>query len=135
MPKVITAFLLAIALVTGCAQPAETEDPDESSEGLFVFVRIPEGIMPIARGEKYEDPLDAKLKAAGHGEVTGGGTQMGPKKPDGSSDIAWVGVDVELADAEASLAALREALKELNAPKGTILEYSKDGKQVEEKLW
>ena len=28
------------------------------------------------RGERYEDPLDAFLKANGLGEVSGGGTQL-----------------------------------------------------------
>jgi hypothetical protein len=105
------------------------------AEGLFVFVRIPEAIMPIERGKKYEDPLDASLKATGHGEVTGGGTQMGAKKPDGTSEIEWVGVDVELVDADASLVVLRNELKILKAPKGTSLEYYRNGQQVEEKLW
>jgi hypothetical protein len=91
--------------------------------------------MPIERGERYEDPLDFRLKATGHGEVTGGGTQMGPENADGTSEIAWVGVDVDLVDAEASLAALREELKKLKAPKGTILEYSRNGERVEERLW
>jgi len=105
------------------------------SQGLFVFVRIPDPVLPIERGTKYEDPIGASLLAAQLGEVTGGGTQMGRPKADGTSDIEWVGVDVQLSDGEAGLELLRQKLKELGAPKGTILEYVRQGKTVEEKLW
>jgi hypothetical protein len=42
----------------------------------LVIVRIPEHIEPMDRGDRYEDPLDAKLKESGLGEVTGGGSQL-----------------------------------------------------------
>ena len=41
----------------------------------FIFVKIPESIGPIDRGEKYEDPLIEFLKERERlGEVTGGGS-------------------------------------------------------------
>ncbi|MFY9560352.1 MAG: hypothetical protein WAQ52_08980 [Terriglobales bacterium] len=46
----------------------------ESGQHLF-YIRIPESLGPLARGEKYEGPLG---KALGElGEVTGGGSQLG----------------------------------------------------------
>lgn len=109
--------------------------PGANPEGLFVFVRIPDAVLPIERGSKYEDPIAASLKAAQLGEVTGGGTQLGRPKADGTKGIEWVGVDVQLSDGDAGLKLLREKLKDLGAPKGTILEYMRDGKTVEEMLW
>lgn len=132
MFRIIAVFVLAGFLIQGCTEP---KAPVPESEKLFVFVRIPEAIMPLERGEKYEEPLDARLKAGGHGEVTGGGTQMGAKKADGTREIEWIGIDVEMVNADASLAALREELMKLNAPRGTVLEYSRNGESVEEKLW
>ena len=42
----------------------------------FVVARLWEPIQPLDRGDRYEDPLDAALSAAGWGEVTGGGSQL-----------------------------------------------------------
>lgn len=47
---------------------------------FFFYVRIPEDVQPIARGARYEDPLQAALHAEDLGEVTGGGSQMGEGK-------------------------------------------------------
>jgi hypothetical protein len=38
---------------------------------------LPESLMPIDRGELYEDPLDEELGADGAGFVSGGGSQLG----------------------------------------------------------
>ncbi|WP_313915586.1 hypothetical protein [Tahibacter sp.] len=92
----------------------------------FVFVKVAESILPIARGNKYEDPLDAALKAEGLGAVTGGGTSLSKDK-----DIDWVGVDVELTDVTKGVPFLRKKLIEFGAPKGSTLEYELDGKRIE----
>lgn len=104
------------------AAHAQTQPPT-----TFVFVKVMESIQPIARGEKYEDPLDAALKAADLGEVTGGGTLLSSDK-----SIDWVGIDVELADLAKGLPVLRRKLIELGVPKGSTLEYEIDGKKVEQ---
>src|SRR5262245_7645791 len=105
------------------------------SSGLLVIVHIPDPVMPIERGKKYEEPLDAALKAAHAGEVTGGGTQMGELKADGTRDVTFADVDVQVIDVDAGLVLLRQKLKELGAPKGTYLHYTRKGKDVEEQLW
>ncbi len=125
-------LLLIALLAAGCAGEAA---PSDDETGVFVDVRIPGSIMPLDRGAKYEDPLDAALKAAGLGEITGGGSQLGPPKADGTSEITSVDLDVELTNGPEGLALLRKKLKELNAPKGTTLIYDLDGKDTEEKLW
>lgn len=92
----------------------------------FVFVKVTESIMPIERGSKYEDPLDAALKQARLGEVTGGGSSLAKDKK-----IEWVGIDVELTDVVKGVPFLRKKLIDLGAPKGSTLEYKFNGNKIE----
>lgn len=110
-------FIVAIAIATSVgAQYAKT----------FVFVRITESIMPIPRGEKYEDPLDEALKKAGLGQVTGAGSMMSKEKT-----VEWVGLDIELTDTMKGIPFLRKKLTELGAPKGSVLEYELNGEKLQ----
>ncbi|CAN5658992.1 hypothetical protein BH10PSE18_BH10PSE18_36730 [soil metagenome] len=93
---------------------------------VFVFVKIPESVSPVERGRKYEDPLDKVLRVAKLGEVTGGGSQLGP---DGR--VSWVGVDVELFDVETGIPFVKQALLKLGAPKDTTLTYETAGRRVD----
>lgn len=138
MPKTLHALFASLCLLAACtpAEPDGAQADEASGTELFVMVQIPESIEPLERGSKYEDPLNAALQAQGLGEVTGGGTQLGPPKADGSSEITSVDIDVDLVDAERGLPALRAELKKLNPPKGTELTYEgKDGEVIKEVLW
>lgn len=128
MHKILFTILAAIGLV-GC-QPSETA----SGKAQFVFVRIPEQIQPLDRGAKYEDPLDAALKKERVGEVSGGGTQLSVPDAEGKKSIEWVGVDVDLSDFDKGMPILKRELLRLGAPAATVLEYTRDGKKVEEQL-
>ena len=86
--------------------------------GLFVFAKIMEPVGPLYRGDKYGEPLDQGLQAHGLGRVTGGGTQM-----DKSGAIEWVGIDIELADLDRGIEFTQIRLRELGAPRGSLLEY------------
>ena len=106
---------------------------EESSDGasswdprLFVYVKIPGDIEPLARGERFEDPLDEALKAANLGHVSGGGSQMDAPYPDGSPRVEFCGIDVDVVELEAALAMMRQKLVELSAPEGTELHYTTD---------
>ncbi|NYZ61442.1 hypothetical protein [Luteimonas deserti] len=128
----------ALAIVGACSllwvgTRAGDAGGDESPT-TFVFVRIPESIWPVERGEKYEDPLDAALVRAGVGGVTGGGSQLGDPGPDGAPVIAWVGIDVELDDLERGLPLLKSELARLGAPPGTALDYTRNGRNVTDTL-
>jgi hypothetical protein len=91
----------------------------------FVFVKLNHKLMPIDRGELFEDPLGERLVAADLGEVTGGGTGQ---KEDG--EIDYIGIDVDLhGDVEAGIKLLVEVLEELGAPKGSQLEIGDDGEE------
>lgn len=85
--------------------------------------------MPAERHAKYEDPLDAALKRRNLGQVTGGGTLQ---NKDGA--IAWVGVDIELVDLARGLEFTKQTLRELGAPKGSVLEFKQGGKDVVEPI-
>lgn len=98
-----------------------------SAEGKLVIARLNARLQPIGRGEHFEDPLDAALREAGLGEVTGGGTQLA----DEPAGIEFCDIEVLLADAtEVSLDALSSTLEGLGAPKGSKLIF---GEQNEER--
>ena len=84
---------------------------------FFFYVRIPGDIQPIERGERFEDPLQAALDAEDLGEVTGGGSQMGEGKT-----VAFCGLDVEVTDRERGLHVIRQVMRRLDAPPGTVIE-------------
>ncbi|MBK8478061.1 MAG: hypothetical protein IPL39_17685 [Opitutaceae bacterium] len=86
----------------------------------MVFAHIEEPLMPLQRGSKYEDPLNRALAQARLGRVTGGGSVQGI---DGS--IEWVSLDLQLVDLGPSLDFVRDKLKELGAPRGSVLKFKK----------
>ena len=83
----------------------------------FFYVRIPESLDPHERGSRYEDPLRVALTAAGLGDVTGGGSQLG----EGES-IVYCGLDVVVTDRKRGLAFIREVMQRLGATPATIVE-------------
>jgi hypothetical protein len=90
-----------------------------------VYARIEDPLMPLQRGQKYEDPLDRALMQAGLGRVTGGGSVQGV---DGS--IEWISLDIQLVDLGPALEFLRAKLLELGAPENTVLKFRKEGSVV-----
>jgi hypothetical protein len=54
---------------------------------LFVYVKIPGDIQPLARGERFEDPLQVALEAEQLGNISGGGSQLDDPYPDGGVGI------------------------------------------------
>jgi hypothetical protein len=91
----------------------------------FVFAKIMDPIGAVDRGRKYADPLQEALEERGLGEVSGGGTEV---TDDGR--VAWVGIDIELADLQGALEFTRQRLRELGAPLGSVLEYRVGDKNV-----
>lgn len=84
----------------------------------FVTAKIPDPILPMERGRKYQIPLEEVLIPRKLGLVTGGGTQMGP-----NNSIAWIDLEIGLANLEEALEITRQKLRELGAPPGSVLEY------------
>ena len=48
------------------------KNEEEEYSGNFIVATLNDKVMPIDRGEIYEDPLDEFLQSNGIGEVTGG---------------------------------------------------------------
>ena len=104
-------------------------------EPLLVFVKIPEAVGAIERGDKYEEPLEQSLEAARLGEVTGGGEMLSAPDAEGHRDIQYCGIDIDLFDSHRGLELLRSELKRLGAPNGTVLEYTLDGISYEADIY
>jgi hypothetical protein len=136
MNKWLRLTVAVTCLLAACTDPPRPDPAPAKPSGsaLFVSVRIPQPLIPLERVARYEDPVEAALKKQGLGEVTGGGSQLGPRKPDGKYDILGIDLDVELTDADQGLPALRAVLRELEAPPGTELIYESGGKPVKEPL-
>ena len=81
----------------------------------FFYIRIPESIGPVERGEKYEDPLADALGELG--DVTGGGSQLGA-----ADTIEYCGVDVVVNDRDRGLRVIRQVMRSRGAPAATVIE-------------
>ena len=81
-----------------------------------LVARLYEHIEPIDRGERYEDPLDDALRAAGLGEVTGGGSQLTE-----SGEIEFADVEIQVGDVDAAVATIVQSLEQAGAPVGSEL--------------
>lgn len=91
---------------------------------MFTAVaQVAEALLPVARGAKYEDPLDAALKAAGLGGVTGGGSLLGLQR-----QVASVDIELVLRNLEEALQFARATLLSLGAPPGSLLLFVREGR-------
>lgn len=87
------------------------------SNQIEIIARINDKCQPIQRGEIYEQELDAALREAGYGHVSGGGTQLLE-----NGEIAYCEIALVLNDAEVTLLDfVIEQLEALGAPKGSRL--------------
>jgi hypothetical protein len=89
---------------------------------LFVTARMWEYIEPIARGTRYEEPLEAFLIDNGIGELDGGGTQLGD-----TPGIEFVDVTFWLRDSDEALDCAGAELGRLGAPVGSQLQFTRNG--------
>jgi hypothetical protein len=98
-----------------------------SPEPLFVYAQLNARLMPLDRGERYEEPLESALTENGFGKVTGGGTMMAANR-----EVDYCGIDVDLFDVENGIPFLCQFLSQCGAPKGSKLMYGEgaDRKEV-----
>ena len=103
---------------------------------MFVIVRIPGHIEPLERGELFEDPLDEKLKAAGLGEVTGGGSQLSEEDADGRRTILFCEIEITVKekDLAKACAVIKQEMVRLKVPEGATLYYTSDGAEKVEPI-
>lgn len=93
-------------------------------EKRFIYVMIPGDIQPLARGERFEDPLEDALREAGIGTISGGGSQLDDPYPDGRPRVNFCGLDVDVSDLGAARQLIMRTMETLGAPAGTALHYT-----------
>lgn len=96
---------------------------------FFVTAKLLDPILPMERKRKYEAPLEEALLPRKLGVVTGGGTQMGP-----NNSIAWIDLEIGLANLDEALEIARRKLRESGAPSGSVLEYRLGDKKMSDPL-
>jgi len=114
-------------------EASPTEAPPFDPED-FIYVKLPGDIGPIDRGERFEDKIEPVLAARQLGTVSGGGSQLGDARPDGSRPILFCGIDIDTPARDDARAVLRDLLPTLAAPTGTELHYTKDGRKLQDEL-
>ncbi len=119
MKKVNFVLMLIILLLCGCSKRKSSKEIEiiDRSEYTFLFVKIPEAILPLERGEKYVDPLHEFLITENLGEVTGEGTMLTKNK-----EIKFVGIDLEILEPDKAIPLICDKLIELGVPEGTVIE-------------
>ncbi|MHC4744632.1 MAG: hypothetical protein ACYS8Z_22185 [Planctomycetota bacterium] len=86
------------------------------SKQVEVTAQLNHLLMPLDRGERYEEPLHELLVQKGFGETTGGGTMMSQ-----SREIEYIDVEITLNDLTKGIPFVIEQLEAFGAPKGSVL--------------
>ncbi|HHT9079616.1 TPA: hypothetical protein ACT5CJ_002404 [Flavobacterium psychrophilum] len=109
-------------LLGGLFKKEKIEEPN------FIVATLNDKIMPIDRGEIYEDPLDELLIAENIGEVSGGGTMQ-----EKSGEIDYCDVEIKLNGTEIDRTVINkiiEKLENLGAPKGSVMNVEKTQEKI-----
>jgi hypothetical protein len=86
----------------------------------FVVINIPGDIMPIERGERFEDPLlDALADEGIGGDVVGGGSSL--DEIDGRTVVTSCDIELEVDDLDRALPVIRRVLIAGGAPADTTI--------------
>src|SRR5439155_990608 len=91
----------------------------------LVIARLYEPIQPIDRGTRYEDPLQAALGTRALGGVTGGGSALTRE-----GEIAYVQLDLSVANVGAALDVAKQVLEQAGAPRGSELRFEREGQAM-----
>ncbi len=97
-----------------------------SAEPILAYAKFNAKILPLDRGDRYEDPLAEALSGNGYAEITGGGTGQLP-----NGEIDFCGIDIDLHNVEQGAPFICEFLSNRGAPRGSVLEYEVNGEKVE----
>ena len=83
---------------------------------------IPESLLPLERGEKYEDALFEILWKHELGKIIGGGGILGDVDPaDGKRPVESCSIELTLTDLDKALPLITESLIASGAPRGTTI--------------
>ena len=103
------------------AKAGAESDPN----GIHLTITIPASLMPVERGERFEDPLDDALGDLG--QVEGGGSLL--HEVEGEKVIVSCDIEVFVKDLGKALPIIRKTLKSRGAPSGTtIIQYQPEEK-------
>lgn len=100
----------------------------EAESGLFIIAQLNDKVMPIYRGEFYEDPLNDFLQKEGYGEITGGGTMQAE-----SGEIKFCDIEILIykdQDINKITSEIIRFLEELGVPKGSFLTVEETNEQI-----
>lgn len=93
----------------------------------MVIIQLNAKLQPIHRGEFFEDPLDAKLKAEALGEGSGGGTMQ-----EASGEIEYCDIELSLVETtDETIGKVVSSLESLGVPKGSKLRVASSGVERE----
>src|SRR5260221_6845538 len=83
-------------------------------------INIPGEVMPLDRGERFEDPLWDAFEAEGiEATITGGGSSLG--EVNGRKIVTSCDIDLDIADVAKALPVIRRVLIAQGAPPGTTI--------------
>lgn len=94
------------------------------AQSTFVYIKIPVVKDPANPPPSWEDAIDQILKEQRIGSVLGWGDSLGDAQPDGSREVAFIRIDVNVADLAPARALLQTALAALGLPTGTEMHYT-----------
>ncbi|MFC5472313.1 hypothetical protein ACFPPD_26875 [Cohnella suwonensis] len=96
--------------------------------GSIIVIQLNDKIMPIDRGEYYEDPLDEFLQANNYGEVIGGGTMQAQ-----SGEIVFCNIEflIYTENNEQTICEdIIQMLENLGAPKGSHVTIERTNEKI-----
>lgn len=101
----------------------KTKNEEVVAEDSYMVATLNDRLMPLDRGEVYEDPLDEFLQSSGIGEVTGGGTMQLK-----NGEIEYCDLEIKLRVSDLNddqIGQVIQQLEQLGAPKGSKLNIEK----------
>lgn len=107
--------------------------PPEEEQLVYVYIEIPDKILPAERLIKYEEPIQELLHNFGYGEVTGAGTMMSALDEAGNRTIQYCGVDVDIqaSKLDECVKYLGKTLISIGVPSGTKIRYTLNDESFE----
>jgi hypothetical protein len=108
----------------GCSR--RSSPPTPLSNQTEVTAQLNHKLLPLDRGQRYEDPLNDELKKRGFGETDGGGTML-----EKSKEIEFINVEMFLTQTDKSIPFVIERLESYGAPKGSKLIIREGDKERE----
>jgi hypothetical protein len=92
----------------------------------YIVAQLNAKVMPLDRGELFEDPLDIVLKSRNLGEISGGGTLQAK-----SGEIEHCDLEIECQGLSDELITLLvSTLESLGAPKGSVLHIESQDRKM-----